>query len=203
MDTDTLLIVAAIIVLALIVVTPVVLLQLRRQERAWSALAAQLGLAFNREGPLGSPVWLKGEYQGHPVVMDTYTERRGRGKQRTEHTFTRIIMQVSNPTGLRLHLAHEGVLAKVAQAVGGKDIQVGDAELDKRLSIKGEPEEAVRRVLSAEALRQPLLSAAKLDVRLEGEELSYRLPGVEKNGERLRAAFDLLAALATEVGRAG
>ncbi len=68
---------------------------------------------------------------------------------------------------------------------------------------EGEPEEAVRRVLSAEALRQPLLSAAKLDVRLEGEELTYRLPGVEKNGERLRAAFDLLAALATEIGRAG
>lgn len=197
MDTDTLMFIAAVALGALTVL--LLLLLPLIQVRAWSALAARLGLTVNRKGPLGWSVWLQGEYQGHPVIMDTYTRRVGKRRS----TFTRIIMQVSNPAGLRLELAREGLLEKAAQAVFGKDIQVGDAELDKRLTIRGEPEEAVRRVLSAEALRQPLLSAAKLDVRLEGEELIYRLPGVEKNGERLRAAFDLLAALATEVGRAG
>jgi hypothetical protein len=198
MDTDTLLFIAAVTLGALVVLLPLLLRLI--QVRAWSALAAQLGLAINRKGPLGWSVWLQGEYRGYPVIMDTYTT--GVGKRR--HTFTRIIMQVSNPAGLRLWLSREGLLTKAAQAVGGKDIQVGDAELDKRLTIRGEPEEAVRRVLSAEALRQPLISAAKLDVELwGGEELVYRLRGVETNGERLRAAFDLLAALATEVGRAG
>ncbi len=67
MDTDTLLIIAAVIVLVLIVVGIVVLLgllRLRAQVRAWSALAAQLGLAVNRKGRPQSPVWLQGEYQG-------------------------------------------------------------------------------------------------------------------------------------------
>lgn len=205
---DTFPTIAAVIVLVLIAVGIVVLLasmRLRAQVRAWSELAAQLGLACNRKGRPQSPVWLQGEYKGHPVIMDTYMESRhyqsqGRRKS-TVDTFTRIIMEVSNPAGLRLTLSKEGASAKVAQGIGGRDIQIGDSELDKRLAIKGEPEDAVRRLLTSEALRQPLLSAAKLDLRLEGGELTYRLPGVEKNQERLRSAFDLFGAMATEVAR--
>ncbi len=210
MNAGALGLIAAVVVLVVIVVGAVVLLastRLRAQVRAWSELASQLGLACNREGRPGAPVWLEGEYQGHPVIMDTYMESRhykSGGQRRTDvDTFTRIIMEVDNPIGLSVELSKEGAFAKVAQSLGAKDIQTGDAALDKALAIRGEPEDAVIRLLTAEALRQPLLSAQKLDLRLAGEELQYRLPGVENDTGRLRGAFDLLAALATEVARAG
>ena len=210
MNASNLPLIAAVVVLVIIVVGAFVLLasmRLRAQVRAWSELASQLGLACNREGRPGAPVWLEGKYQGHPVIMDTTMESHhymsGGQNKTTVDTFTRIIMEVGNPTGLGLALSKEGVFARVAQSLGAKDIQTGDAVLDKALAIRGEPEDAVIRLLTSEALRQPLLSAPKLDLRLAGGELQYRLPGVEKDPGRLRNAFDLLAALATEVARAG
>ncbi len=210
MDTGTLRIIAAVVVLAVILIGAVVLLastRLRAQVRTWGELASQLGLVLNRKGRPGAPVWLDGEYLGHPVIMDTYMDSRhyksGGQNRTTVDTFTRIIMEVGNPIGLSLELSKEGAFAKVAQSLGAKDVQTGDAALDKALAIRGEPEDAVIRLLTSEALRQPLLSAPKLDLRLAGGELQYRLPGVEKDAARLRGAFDLLAALATEVARAG
>lgn len=210
MDAGTLRIIAAVVVLVVILVGAVVLLastRLRAQVRTWSDLASQLGLALNRKGRPGAPVWLDGEYQGQPVIMDTYMESRhyksGGQNRTTVDTFTRIIMKVNNPIGLSLELSKEGAIAKIAQSLGAKDIQTGDVVLDKALAIRGAPEDAVIRLLTSEALRQPLLSAPKLDLRLEGGELQYRLPGVEKDAARLHGAFDLLAALAAEVARAG
>lgn len=210
MNTSNLPLIAAVVVLVIIVVGAVVLLasmRLRAQVRAWSELASQLGLACNRKGRPGAPVWLEGKHQGHPVIMDTTMESRhftsGGQNRTTVDTFTRIIMEIDNPTGLVLALSKEGAFAKVAQSLGAKDIQTGDAVLDKALVIRGEPEDAVIRLLTSEALRQPLLSAPKLNLRLAGGELQYRLPGVETDTGRLRSAFDLMAALATEVARAG
>lgn len=210
MDTGTLRIIAAVVVLAVILIGAVVLLastRLRAQVRTWGELASQLGLVLNRKGRPGAPVWLDGEYLGHPVIMDTYMDSRhyksGGQNRTTVDTFTRIIMEVGNPIGLSLELSKEGAFAKVAQSLGAKDVQTGDAALDKALAIRGEPEDAVIRLLTSEALQQPLLSAPKLDLRLAGGELQYRLPGVEKDAARLHGAFDLLAALAAEVARAG
>lgn len=209
MNAGNLLIIAAVVGLVIIVVGAVVLLaarRLRAQVRAWSELASQLGLAINRKGRPGAPVWLEGKYQGHPVIMDTTMESHhytsGGQSKTTVDTFTRIIMEIDNPTGLVLALAKEGTFAKIAQSLGAKDIQTGDAVLDKALAIRGEPADAVVRLLASEALRQPLLSAPKLDLRLAGGELHYRLPGVENDTGRLRGAFDLMAALAAEVARA-
>jgi len=209
MGASNLGIIVVAVVLVLVVVGIVVLIasmRLRAQVRAWSELASQLGLACNRKGRPGAPVWLQGEYSGHPVIMDTYNKShhyRSSGQNRTTvDTFTRITMEVRNPAGLSLELLKEGAFAKITQRLSAKDIQTGDAELDERLAIRGEPEDAVRRLLTAEALRPLLLSAAKLDLSLAQGEISYQQPGVEKDKERLRSTFDLLAALATEVERA-
>ena len=72
-------IIVVAVVLVLVVVGIVVLIasmRLRPRVRAWSELASQLGLACNRKGRPGAPVWLQGEYLGHPVIMDTYNESR-------------------------------------------------------------------------------------------------------------------------------
>ena len=203
-------VIVAAVVLVLVVVGIVVLLasmRLRAQVKAWGELASELRLTINRKGRPGAPVWLEGNYHGRPVILDTYTKTRHHsvsGKRRaTVDTFTRLVMQVSNPSVLSFEPSREGALAKVTQRIVGKDIQTGDPELDKRLSINGEPEEGVQRLLTAEALRQPLLEAPKLDLRLsEAGELTYRQPGVEKDRQRLRSIFELLAALAREIEHA-
>lgn len=195
---------AIAIILVLILSAVIILITyLRRQARlrAWRELAAQLGLVCDTGRGAFAPVVVRGDYGGHTVTLDTYDESSGMGEDRKTQTYTRIVMPVHPPTGLRLQLSKEGVFQKVGKRFGAQDIQIGDPELDQRLIIKGQPEEWVRRLLAAESLRQPLLSAPSLDLRLEGEEIRYRQAGVELNQERLRRALDMLSTLATEAER--
>ena len=174
-------------------------LQQRARVRAWSELASELGLVCKPGRNAWSQVAVQGDYQGHALTMDAYTHTTGTGKSRHSETFTRIVMPVNSPAGLRLELSREGLFAKVGKRLGAQDIQTGDPEIDQRLVIKGQPEEMVRRVLTSGSLRQQLLSASSLDLTLENGEIRYRKPGVERDGERLRSTFDLLSALAKEV----
>jgi hypothetical protein len=95
----------------------------------------------------------------------------------------------------------EGSLDKVAKRVGAGDIQTGDAELDQRLKITGQPEDEIRGLLTSMALRERLLAQPRLDVRLNQGELRWRTLGVERDSARLRDALDLLSALATGMER--
>ncbi len=197
-----------ILVLGLIMVAVVIgivlfftYLQRRSQVRAWTELASQLGLECSPGRSPWSWATAQGDYQGRALTMDTYTHTTGVGKSRHSETFTRIVMASHSPAGLRLELSKEGVFARVGKALGAQDIQTGDAELDRRLVIKGEPEETIRRVIASEALRHHLLSAPSLDLSLADGAIRYRKPGVERDQARLRNALDLLSALAQEVER--
>jgi hypothetical protein len=175
--------------------------QRRARVRAWSELASQLGLVCDPGQNAGSQLAMRGDYQGHPLTMDTYTHTTGTGKNRHTHTYTRMVMEVNNPAGLLLELSREGLSDKIGKRVGAQDIETGDPELDQRLVIRGQPEEAVKRVLTSAALRQPLLSISPLDLRLENGEIRYKKSGMEKDKERLRGVFDLLSGLAAETER--
>lgn len=201
---DTLMWIVVLIAVLVVIGVPVFLvmhLQRRAHIRAWSELAARLGLECDPGKYWGAPVVVRGDYQGHALTLDTFTRSSGSGKGTGQTTYTRIVLAVSNPTGLRLELSKEGLLEKVGKRLGAQDIQTGDAALDQRFVIKGEPEEAVRRVLTSEALRGPLIAASSMDLRVEGSEIRFQKPGVERDNERLRGLFDLLSALAREIER--
>ncbi len=177
-----------------------VLAYLRRQARqqAWSELAARTGLALE-PGGIFSPMRVTGYYRGRPLTLDTFT--RSSGKSST--TYTRIRLGVNNPPALSLAIYDENVLSKIGKALGMQDVQTGDDELDRRFTIKGQPEPVIARLLTSIGLRQKLLEARSLHVEVKDRELHFEQRGAESNADHLQFLFDLLSDLAEAVDRAG
>jgi hypothetical protein len=184
----------SLLIMALFIVLAV--LGQRKRVHAWEEFAVQLGLSFEPGGFLRQPA-ISGSYRSHAVRLDTFT--RGSGQHST--TYTRIVLSLANPSGMQMELGGENVFSKIGKALGGQDIETGDAELDGRYVIKGQPESAVLRVLMQINLRQRLIEARWLHVKLNGDTLRYERRGIESNPETLKLLFDLLADLADGVER--
>jgi len=181
------------------VVILIKVLQRQAQKRAWGEMASQLGLVCESGRYPWSSLAVRGMYRGHALVLDTFVEHGYRRSQ----TYTQIVMTVNNSAGLRLMLHEASVASRVGKRLGVQDIQVGDADIDRRFMIKGQPEEGVRRLLAAEALRQKLLSVSSIHLTLEGAAIRYQHRGVEKGTERLHSLFDLMSEFATAVEQIG
>jgi len=188
-----------LLVIGLLVIFGVIA-YLRRQARqqAWGELAARTGLTFE-SGGLFSPMRVTGTYRGHPLTLDTFT--RSTGKNST--TYTRIQMGANNPSALSLAIYDENVLSKVGKALGMQDIQTGDDELDRRFTIKGQPEPMIASLFTSIGLRQKLLQARSVHVEVRGQQVYWQQRGAESNADHLQFLFDLLGDLAEAVDRAG
>jgi hypothetical protein len=178
-------------------------LQRKAEGRAWGELASQLGLAFEPGANPWAPPAVKGTYGGHALVLDTFSRLRWHGQHANRKLFTRAVMTVSNPADLQLALYEESVFSQMGKILGVTDIQVGDAAIDRRFTIKGRPEEQIKTLLTSEALRQSLLSVRSINLSLEGTTIRYEHPGVEKDVTRLRSVLDLLSEFATAVEQIG
>ena len=170
----------------------------RARQQAWSELAARTGLTFE-SGGLFSPMRITGAYRGHALTLDTFT--RSSGKSST--TYTRIRMSVNNPSALSLAIYDENVLSKLGKALGMQDVQVGDDELDRRFTFKGQPEPVLASLLTSVGLRQKLLEARSVHVEAKGQEVYWQHRGAESNADYLQFLFDLLSDLAEAVDGAG
>ena len=170
----------------------------RARQQAWGELATRTGLTFEPGGLL-TPMRITGAYRGHALTLDTYT--RSSGKNST--TYTRILLSANNPSALSLAIYDENVLGKIGKALGMQDIQVGDDELDRRFTFKGQPEPVITGLLTSISLRQKLLEARSVNVEVKGREVGWRQRGEESNADNLQFLFDLLSDLAEAVDRAG
>lgn len=190
---------ASVIVAVVAVLAIIAYLRYQARQRAWSELAARTGLTLEPAGFLGLRLCVTGDYRGHTLTLDTFT--RSSGKNST--TYTRIVLSVNNTASLRLALYEENILSPLGKALGVQDIQVGDAELDRRFMIKGQPEDVIVSLLTFGGLRDKLLQARSLNLKVEGQELHFEKRGVESDVDRLQFLFDLLSELAEAIERVG
>ena len=165
----------------------------RSRRQAWSGLAAQTGLAFEGVG-LFSQARVTGMYRGRNIVLETFTTGGKNSK-----ICTRVVASVNNAPSIHLKLGEEGILAKIGKKLGGQDIQTGDAALDRRFLIKGEPDAEIRSLLLASDVRQRLLSLPQLSIEVIEGEIRYEQYAFEKNAKRLQEVFELLCVLAEEI----
>ncbi len=184
------------ILLIIVAVVGITITLQQKNARAWKDLAARLGLEVGPVKFFFMPT-VSGSYRAHELRLDTFT--RGSGKNST--TYTRVMLALANPGGMQLELSGENVFSKIGKALGGQDIETGDAELDGRYVIKGQPESAVLRILMQINLRQRRLEVKGLHVKVNGDTLYYERRGIESNPETLRALIDLLVDIADGVER--
>jgi len=172
---------------------------LRRQARqqAWSELAARTGLTFESRS-IFAPMRVAGNYRGRSLTLDTFTRHSGKNST----TYTRIQLGTNNPCALSLAIYDENVLSKLGKALGMQDIQTGDDELDRRFTIKGQPEQVIANLFTSIGLRQKLLEARSVHVEVRGQQVYWQQRGAESNADYLQFLFDLLSDLAEAVDHA-
>jgi len=92
----------------------------------------------------GGTTRVGGEFDGIRVAV--YSETRGSSSG--SHTESVWKAYYANPLPFPLHLSREGAGAKVAKALGGQDITVGDEGFDAAVRLKSSDPEAVRSFFS-------------------------------------------------------
>ena len=121
-----------------------------------------------------------------------------------------------NPEGFRFTAYRKGLFSELGKLLGMQDIEVGDPQFDEAFIVKGSDEAKVRELFADPEVRSLIL--AQPQIRLEvkdGEgwfgpsfpedvdELHFQVTGVIKEVDRLKALFDLFAAVLDRLCRIG
>ena len=181
------------------------------KDEAWKRLAEEIDADFIDGG-----FWKGSKVQAHvgpwTVTLDTYTVHTGHA----HFTYTRMRAPYVNPDGLRFTVYRKGMFSELGKLLGMQDIEVGDPEFDEAFIVKGTDEARVRELFADPEVRA--LTLAQPQVRLEvkdGEgwfgpsfpvdvdELHFQVHGVIKEADRLKALFDLFAAVLDRLCRIG
>ena len=180
------------------------------KDEVWRQLSQEIGAEFVEGG-----VWKGNKVQAHvgpwTITLDTYTESSD-----SHVTYTRIRAPYVNAQGFRFTIYRKAFFSEFGKLLGMQDIEVGDPEFDEAFIIKGSDESRVREVFSDPKIR--VLIQAQPKIRLEVkdsegwfgpkfpedvDELRFQVVGVIKDVERLKALFDLFAALLDRLCRIG
>src|SRR3954447_14301844 len=181
------------------------------KDEVWRQLSEGIGAEFIEGG-----VW-KGSkvrvYVGPwTVTLATHTESSGESST----TYTRMRAPYVNPEGFRFTAYRKGLFSELGKLLGMQDIEVGDPEFDEAFVVKGSDEAKVRELFADPEVRSLMLAQrqAHLSVK-DGEgcfgpsfpddvdELHFRVLGVIKEVDRLKALFDLFAAVLDRLCRIG
>src|SRR5262249_12014908 len=146
------------------------------------------------------------------VTLDTHTDSSGESST----TYTRMRAPYVNPEGFRFTIYRKRFFSDLGKLLGMQDIEVGDPDFDEAFIIKGNDEERVCELFANAKIRQMIQD--QLQIRLEVkdsegwfgpkfpedvDELHFQVVGVIKEVERLRALFDLFAAVLDQLCRIG
>lgn len=110
--------------------------------------------------------------------------------------YVKVTSPFARPLDLGLGVGPEGILSSIAELLGAHDIEVGDAELDSWLMIRGDEPERVRALLGPDAQRA--ISALRaFDLRITDADVSVQF-GVAFGGHS--ESVPLLEHLLRQVG---
>ena len=192
---ETLILIAIAVLVVVVAVASYLISQSRR--RAWEELANRLGMTFSPGNWWGSGMSISGTYRSQRLTLDKFTRRRGN----SSITFTRAVVLMMQPTGLELDIYTEGLFSRIGKIMGMKEIQTGDEGIDDRYIIRGQPEEMVLRLLQNYDVRQKLVEAPSLRIKVRGAEIHYEKRGFIKDENTLVALFELMTSLARGIER--
>jgi hypothetical protein len=181
------------------------------KDEAWLQLSQEIGAEFIDGG-----FWKGKKVQVHvkpwTITLDAYTESTGESSV----TYTRVRAPYINPEGFRFTIYRKGIFSELGKLLGMQDIEVGEPEFDEAFIIKGNDESKVVSLFSNTKIRQMIQDQPKIRLEVkdsegwfgpkfpkEADELHFQVAGVIKDLERLKALFDLFAAVLEELCRIG
>jgi hypothetical protein len=180
------------------------------KDEVWRKLSQEIGAELVEGG-----FWKGSKVQAH-VGPWTVTLDMGTSDEDGESQATRMRAPYINPEGFRFTIYRKNLFSDLGKFLGMQDIEVGDPEFDEAFIIKGNDESKVRDLFANPKIRQMIQAQPKIRLRVkdsEGwfgpkfpenvDELHFQVVGVIKDVERLKALFDLFAAVLDQLCQIG
>jgi hypothetical protein len=182
------------------------------KDEVWHQLSREIGAEFV-EGGFWASTGSKVQAHVGPWIV---TLDVGKSDEDGKSPVTRLRAPYINPEGFRFTIYRKSVFSDLGKLLGMQDIEVGDPEFDEAFIVKGNNESKVRDLFANPKIRQMIQDQPKirLDVKdSEGwfgpkfpedvDELHFQVVGVINDVERLKALFDLFAAVLDQLCRIG
>jgi hypothetical protein len=181
------------------------------RKEIWKQLAAAVDGKFVEGG------WAKGDkvevtHEGWVLTLDTYAVSTGK----VVIIFTRMRAPYVNPRGFRFTIYRKGFFTGLAKLLGMQDVEVGHEPFDTDFVIKGNDELLLRELFADARLRELIEQQKDIQFSVKDDEgwfgthfpegvdeLSFNVPGVIKDVERLKLLFDLFAETLDQLCRIG
>ena len=177
------------------------------KDEVWRQLSEEIGAEFVEGG-----FWKGSKVQAHVGPWTVTLDINNDGESQS----TRIRAPYVNPEGFRFTIYRKGFFSNLGKLLGMQDIEVGDPEFDEAFVIKGNDEGKVCGLFANPKIRQMILAQQKIRLEVkdsEGwfgpkfpqdvDELHFQVLGVIKDVERLKALFDLFAAVLNQLCKIG
>jgi hypothetical protein len=181
------------------------------KDEVWRQLSQEIGAEFVEGG-----FWKGNKVQVHvkhwTITLDTCTGSNGE----SSIPYTRMRAPYINREGFRFKIDRKCILSWLGKLLGMQDIEVGDPDFDEAFIIQGNDESRVRDLFAHPFIRQTIQAQPKIQLELKDNEawfgqrlpdsadvLHFQVIGVIKDVERLKALFDLFAAVLDQLCRIG
>jgi hypothetical protein len=185
------------------------------KDEVWQRLSEEIGADFVRGG-----FWKGGKVQARvgpwTVTLDLHTSHHQHGNHHSHTTYTRLRAPYVNPEGFRFTVYRQGLFSGLGKLLGMQDIEVGDPEFDEAFIVQGNDESKVRELFADPKIRALVQAQPQIHLEVrdsegwfgpsfpEGvDELHFQVVGVIKDVDRLKALFDLFAAVLDRLCRIG
>jgi hypothetical protein len=182
------------------------------KDEVWRQLSEEIGAEVVQGGFCRGGSKVQAHVGPWTVTLDTYTVSTGH----SHVTFTRMRAPYVNPEGFRFTIYRKVFFSDLGKLLGMQDIEVGYPEFDEAFIIKGEDEIRVGDLFANAKIRQLILAQPKIRLTVkdsEGwfgpkfpenvDELHFEVVGVIKDVERLKALFELFAAVLDQLCKIG
>lgn len=172
---------------------------LGESQRAWARLAHDLGLEVGSDSWLGSRTMVGSFNQCQvKVVRGSESSLTSGGGSKS---FTRVRSDLPVDLGLGLHITRELPGVSMEKLLGFQDIEVGDAEFDRRFIIKGKQAQRVAALLTSDLRRALIAYHDRYGLRLDDRTIESRLRG-DLEREDLRALLAAQTDVVSAINRA-
>ncbi len=181
------------------------------KDEVWRQLSHEIGAEFV-EGGLRKGNKVQAHVGTWTITLDAYAVNT----QHSHVTYTRMRAPYVNPEGFRFTIYRKGIFSDLGKLLGMRDIEVGDPEFDEAFIIKGIDEYRVRDLFANAQIRKMVQAQPQIHLEVkdsEGwfgpkfpddvDELYFQVVGVMQDVERLKALFDLFAAVLDQLCRIG
>jgi hypothetical protein len=170
------------------------------QGEVWRQLSEKMGATLAKGG-FGKSDRVDVSHEDWTISLDAYYNPG------TKTMFTRFTAPYVNPDGFRFTIYRHGFFSDLGKRLGMQDVEVGFQEFDENFVIKGNDESKLRALFSDVAVREQLSAQKSVHLSIESgagwfrkddpptnDRLTFQVPGVIKDVERLEQLFLLMSA---------